>query len=150
MYWTARAPLTSAVRSIVFTDAARGWAVGDAGTILAYNETRPIAKLTVKCNKKSARIGTQVTLSGLCKSTESMAGEVIHVQVKKPGQRTWSRLSDRVARVGTSATTASWQYKYTLKRGMRTGDYQFRAMYDGPDFSNAASTACHLRALSWR
>ena len=86
--------------------------------------------LTIKTSATSCKVGKQFILSGLCDPTPDLVGEMMHVDVKKPGKTYWTYSSNRVIYAGT-AGAASWQYKYTLKKGMTKGTYQFRAVYDG-------------------
>ena len=82
--------------------------------------------VTIKRNLSSVKRGKAISLSGACKPVD-LGGQVIQVQVKKPGKTTWTTIAVRVAtRRGSSAT---WSWKYTIPKTAKLGSYSFRAVY---------------------
>jgi thermitase len=93
-------------------------------------DTTPTASaLTIRSSRASAGVGQVFVLSGLATPSPGMVGLNVHVDVKKPGKTYWSYSSNRT--VYSNAGVASWLYKYTFKRGMVKGTYQFKAGFDG-------------------
>jgi hypothetical protein len=93
--------------------------------------------ITVRTSATSARTGGVPILSGTVTPT-GMVGRNIVVWVKKPGRAYWTYSSNRT--VYSLRGGAAWQYKYTFKRGMAKGVYQFRASVPAwPGFLAATS-----------
>jgi len=95
---------------------------------MALTAAPPVAAATVsiKTSAAKATIGKQVTLSGKITPADAI-GQNVLVYVKKPGKKYWSYSSTRTAyKLGTGG---AWQYKYTFKKGMAKGTYQFKAVF---------------------
>jgi M6 family metalloprotease-like protein len=93
--------------------------------------------IDIRTSATSARIGSVPILSGTVAPT-GLIGRNIVVWVKKPGKAYWTYSSNRT--VYSLRGAAAWQYKYTFKRGMARGLYQFRASVPAwPGFLAATS-----------
>ena len=84
------------------------------------------ATVGIKASAKTAAIGKTVTLSGAITPADEVGQNVV-VYVKKPGKKYWAYSSVRTSYKAGSG--AAWQYKYTFKKGMAKGTYQFKAVF---------------------
>ena len=92
----------------------------------AANPQAATTTVSVKASAKTATIGKMVTLSGAVTGASAVGQNVI-VYVKKPGKKFWTYSSTRTSyKLGGGA---AWQYKYTFKKGMAKGTYQFKAVF---------------------
>jgi aldehyde:ferredoxin oxidoreductase len=82
--------------------------------------------VSIKASAKTAKIGKAVTLSGAVTPAGAIGKNVI-VYVKKPGKKYWTYASTR--HTYKLRSTAQWQYRYTFKKGMAKGTYQFKAVF---------------------
>jgi aldehyde:ferredoxin oxidoreductase len=96
------------------------------GVIATAAPSQAGATVSIKAAAKTAAMGKTVTLSGSVSGPDAVGHNVI-VYVKKPGKKYWTYSSTRTAyKLGAGA---AWQYKYTFKKGMAKGAYQFKAVF---------------------
>ena len=93
-----------------------------------YAIGQAIGGISIKTDRTSVASGRQAVLTGSLTDTDTI-GQVMDVQVKKPGKTYWSYSSNR--RIYSSGGQAVWQYKYTFVWGMTKGTYRFMARYGG-------------------
>jgi hypothetical protein len=98
-------------------------ATAAAGSVKASAKTA--AAVSIKASVKTAKIGKAVTLSGAV--TAGAIGKNVIIYVKKPGKKYWTYASTRHSYKLRSS--ARWQYRYTFKKGMAKGTYQFKAVF---------------------
>ncbi len=94
-------------------------------------------KMTIRRSRSRARIGQTVKISGEATPTFRMVEAEIHLYVKKPGSTSWRFVADRV--MSPSGGRAVWSYNYRFRRGMKTGPYRFKAVFDGYGFLRSES-----------
>ena len=95
-------------------------------TARLYAIRQALGGITIRSSRFSVSPGQQAVLSGLLDDAATV-GQVMHVDVKKPGKTYWTYSSNR--RIYSSGARAAWLYKYTFIRGMTRGVYRFRAVY---------------------
>jgi hypothetical protein len=94
--------------------------------------------ITISTNRTSVTIGGVATLSGFITPSPAMVGQIMHVDVKKPGRSYWTYSSNRGVLLNPSGQ-AAWSYKYLFKTGMTKGTYAFRAVYDAGAYDPSQS-----------
>ena len=102
-------------------------------------------KVTASASVTSVKRGSQFMLWGFVAPSPALVGQIVRVEVKKPGKTYWSYSSARGIYSGTGGV-ASWQYKYTLKAGMMKGTYLLRAVLP-PSASYATTTSATTKVV---
>jgi aldehyde:ferredoxin oxidoreductase len=101
-------------------------AKGRLGGMTATSHSVSAASVSIKASAGSTKIGKALTLTGAVKAPKAVGQNVI-VYMKKPGTTYWAHVSTRKSyKLGSGAR---WQYKYTFKKGMAKGTYQFKAVF---------------------
>jgi hypothetical protein len=136
----------NAASALVTVRVAGGTTAGQPGTSAIVDDislARPQAAVRNNASASATRYGRTVTLSGSVTPTAAI-GVATVVYVKRPGSKTWKRMTS--APVIASSTGAAWSAKYAFKRGMRKGVYRFMTVLPSrAGFMGATSRSVSVR-----
>jgi len=130
------------IRLASTVDSSTGMALGTAAVLDDISLYRPQVTVGIKASRASATRGKSVTLSGSVSPDRAVSAPAT-VYVKKPGG-SWTKLT--TTRVAASGTAGAWKAKYTFKKGMRTGTYQFKTTVPAlPGYLGATSSVVRVK-----
>jgi hypothetical protein len=126
---TAPAGAMSAVVSVQLAGGLTGAVPGTSVVVDDVSLARPRVSVSAQASASSVHARATTAIGGSV-STTCVAGAIATVWAQTPGHG-WARLASTTVAVADGRAT--WNARYTFRRGMRKGVYQFRATV--PDFA---------------